>query len=330
VLQNTNDMKVYILGAGVNKAIKVKHDVKRISEANKNVNIVSPPLSTNFFGEAFSMRNRSLGEEAIFDPEYKLLWSYIDEYWKRNPTNLERNKFDLEEFLTFIELQLADANKKRDKRLKEQLANIRFLQIKFLYCVLHEFESDLNGFLDYPSDPKEILDLVDCFYFKKLGQLLWKEKPTIITFNYDTFIESAIERASGKGFSKNSTTNRFQSQVKENELDYSYWNWNRALAYGIKFDETMLYDKAIGNKRKFFEGNTFYENNNNNLYKWPILKLHGSINWFQFLRATPNTMINEKNEGLLRISLKLLQLSPSSMDVLCICMDMFPPLQTSQ
>jgi hypothetical protein len=64
VSQNTNDMKVYILGAGVNKAIEVKHDVKRFGGANKNMNVVSPPLSTNFFGEAFSMRNRSLGEEA--------------------------------------------------------------------------------------------------------------------------------------------------------------------------------------------------------------------------------------------------------------------------
>jgi hypothetical protein len=182
------------------------------------------------------------------------LWSYIDEYWKRDPANLERNNFDLEEFLTFIEMQLAEANKKQDKKLKEQLADIRFLLIKFFYCVLHEFESDLNGFLDYPSYPKKILELIDCSYFKKLGQLLWKEKPTILTFNYDTFIESAIERASGKTSIENHTTNRFQSQVKESELDYSYWNWNRALAYGIKFDETMLYDEARGTKRKFFDG----------------------------------------------------------------------------
>lgn len=77
------------------------------------------------------------------------------------------------------------------------------------------------------------------------------------------------------------------------ELGYSYWNWNRALAYGIKFDETMMYDHAEGNRRKRFDKVAFYACDNNCLYDWPILKLHGSMNWFQYIHASPHPKISK-------------------------------------
>jgi hypothetical protein len=53
----------------------------------------------------------------------------------------------------------------------------------------------------------------------------------------------------------------------------SEWNWNRPLAYRVKFDRVLLHDGSAGNRQKFFDKRPVYSNKNN---RWSILKLHGS------------------------------------------------------
>lgn len=156
--------------------------------------------------------------------------------------------------------------------------NLEYLLRHFLVEVFFEFGDDLQGYLEYPSNPKEIDHLVNCEAFKRLECILYNEKPIIITFNYDDFIERTIEYASKVKHSDYITTNKFEDQVLDQELGYSYWNWNRALGYGIKFDEVMLYDRSQGTKQKHFVGNKFYSHSENTLYPWYLLKLHGSSN----------------------------------------------------
>lgn len=50
--------------------------------------------------------------------------------------------------------------------------------------------------------------------FLKFGRLLYKEQPTIITFNYDNFVERSIEVASG--------------EIKNSDPFGFKWNWNKA------------------------------------------------------------------------------------------------------
>jgi hypothetical protein len=145
-------------------------------------NVASPPLSTNFFNEAFSIRNRRFAE-LTDNSQYGLLWSYIDELWKKKSIDLENGTFDLEEFLTLVDMQLAEAYERGEEGKVEKLNDIRYLLVKLFYNVLGEFKKDLYGCLEYTTDQSKIQHIIECNHFKKFGELLWKEKPLIITFN---------------------------------------------------------------------------------------------------------------------------------------------------
>lgn len=110
----------------------------------------------------------------------------------------------------------------------------------------------------------------------------------------------AIEHASNLRTSKTFTIEKFEQQVTDQELGYSYWNWNRALGYGVKFDETMMYDGGLINKQKHFDAERFYSHPENKLYSWYLLKLHGSLNWFRYWPETPNPFLKHRKKARIR------------------------------
>jgi hypothetical protein len=103
---------------------------------------------------------------------------------------------------------------------------------------------------------------------------LLRERPAILTFNYDTIVESVIEAASGHS----DLSRPPEGRVPDYGLPYSRHTWNRALAYGVRFDEVEL--QQSGTVWDPVPGNRFYEHPDNGLYAPPFLKLHGSLNWF--------------------------------------------------
>jgi hypothetical protein len=184
----------------------------------------------------------------------------------------------LEECFTLIELQSKEAEKNNDFEIIQQLDNIRYLLTAFLREVTSDFEE---------------WGVCHSQAAKQFGRILYKEKPTIITFNYDFFIEKVIELASGQ--KQDSLDTRMKFEVNDEELGHSFWNWNRPLAYSIEFDDVMLYDGAEGNRQKFIRGERFYSHPNNKLYTDSyLLKLHGSLNWFRYLPFTPNQYMQEQ------------------------------------
>ena len=72
--------------------------------------------------------------------------------------------------------------------------------------------------------------------------MIYTEKPAVLTFNYDTLLESAIESASHVRAKAPASLPRKNTiiDVSDEELSYSHFNWNRPLAYGVKFDEVEL------------------------------------------------------------------------------------------
>jgi hypothetical protein len=69
-------------------------------------------------------------------------------------------------------------------------------------------------------------------------------------------------------------------------VTYSRHNWNRPLGYGFKFDEIPLQQVGVP---KYVEGARFYTLRENQLYTKPLLKLHGSLNWFRYyIRTSPS------------------------------------------
>ena len=158
---------------------------------------------------------------------------------EKKKEHLIHGEFDLEECFTLLQLQMAEALNQKNYKTYENLNDIYLSLLDLLVILLKEFEwSPLST------------------TFLRFGEILYKEKPTIITFNYDDFIETSIEYASGKNVLNNSSR-MFQNQInKDNRsqiIKNSEWNWNRPLGYGIEFDKVMLYDGSGGSpKRKIF------------------------------------------------------------------------------
>ena len=101
---------VYVLGAGVNKSIKINYGV----QTNKLE--VSPPLARDFFQVAFAMAHGRFARK--YQNQFKQLPLYIKNYWKKSFSDLTTSDFELEECFTLIELQLRDAIQNGEIRTK--------------------------------------------------------------------------------------------------------------------------------------------------------------------------------------------------------------------
>lgn len=257
---------VYLIGAGVNQAIK---DFDRLS----------PPLITNLFQIALKKRKYS---DEHYTNKIQDVYDYLEKYWKKTKSDLADSPFDLEQCFTLLERQKENAYQK-DQEEYNRLITIEFRLKSFLAEVLSDFE--YSGFNHSMYN---------------FGRILVHEQPTILTFNYDCILESIIESASGVNptipieFHDLEPSEEFE--IPDELLAYSHSNWNRPLGYGITFDEVQLYQAGVS---KYVKGKRFYSHPKNKLYSLPILKLHGSLNWFKYLpvRSFP-TFPNEEQPTL--------------------------------
>ena len=241
---------VYLFGAGINRGLK-------------NYDGVLPPLATDLFIQA--MKCPRLGNEHYLQ-KIAPVFQYIQRYWKINRECLSTNCFDLEACYTLLELQLNEAKLLGNHENIIQLQNT-ILKLTILFAeTLQE--------LDHAVDNSDA--------FRKLGQIIYGEQADVLTFNYDTLLEKTIESASG--LSKNVPAEykgkpHDTGKISDTEIRYSHFNWNRPLAYGVKFDEIMLHRAGI---QTFVNDERFYNAYKEGLYNNKILKLHGSLNWFVY------------------------------------------------
>lgn len=206
--------------------------------------------------------------------QLSLLFAYIERYWKLSVEQLATVPFDLEACYTLLELQAADAWLNGDEPALRRLLEINYR----LTILLAEYLSEFETFVFNSAS------------FLALGRIIYTEKPAVITFNYDTLLESVIESASGVNINPPQSYRGAPpdtGEVPDDELSYNHHVWNRPLAYGVQFDEVQLHRAGL---TTFVPGTRFYSHPNNPLYRPPILKLHGSINWFKYtgLRSYPN------------------------------------------
>ncbi|CAN5346694.1 hypothetical protein BH20ACI1_BH20ACI1_01330 [soil metagenome] len=249
---------VFMFGAGINRIL--------INDG------LQPPLATDFFQQIFKQKRSTRAEEFFIEERY-LLFGYIERYWKLSIEQLKDKPFDLEECYTLIQLQKIDAEKKGNKDLFNELWQIES-QLTILFAeYLANFHLPYNLDFHKPDVSKP---------FHLLGEVIYKEKATVITFNYDTLLEGVIQNASdaNQNSPKNLTDVLFRRiEVTDETIAYSHHNWNIPLAYGIEFDEVQLY---IAGGPLYVSGERFYSHPQNQIYGNPFLKLHGSVNWFTF------------------------------------------------
>jgi len=243
---------VYMLGAGVNQVIK-------------NWDGDSPPLLNNFFNVALKKREFS---DAHYTDQIQDVYDYIRANFKKTKDDLASVPFDLELCFTYLERQIKQATRDGKTPELKRLVNIKFSLESFLAEVFSDFEH--FAFMSHTM--------------RNLGRAILHENPTIITFNYDCMMEHVLESAYGvrlsvpKEFIQRGPSE--ETELPAEILTYSHFNWNKPLGYGFKFDEIQLQQAGIS---KFAKGSRFYSLSQNQLYPKPLLKLHGSLNWFQYL-----------------------------------------------
>lgn len=241
---------VYLIGAGINQAVK-------------DWDGDSPPLINNFF--KIALKKRPFKDEHYFT-KIQDMYNYIEKYFGKTRTMLTDDPLDLELLFTLLGSQIKDAELDQNIEELKKLVRIRFHLVSFLAEVLKEFESFASN----------------SHVMRNFGKIVLYEQPTLITFNYDSLIETILESVSGlnMNFRLNRSSRSEDEKLPDETIVYSHDNWNRPLGYGVRFDEVQLHQAGI---RKFIRGNRFYSMPQNILYSKPLLKLHGSLNWFKYL-----------------------------------------------
>jgi hypothetical protein len=243
---------VCMLGAGVNQIVK-------------DWDGDSPPLLNNFFNVALRKRKFS---DVHYTDQIQDVYDYIRVNFKKNKDDLANVPFDLELCFTYLERQIKQAARDGKTSELKRLVNIKFSLESFIAEVLSDFEHFASM----------------SHTMRNLGRVIHHENPTIITFNYDCMIEHALESAYG---ARLSVPREFwqrepfeETELPDEILTYSHYNWNKPLGYGFKFDDIQLQQVGVS---KFVKGSRFYSLSQNQLHPNPLLKLHGSLNWFQYL-----------------------------------------------
>lgn len=237
--------------------------------------VCAPPLNRDLFIQALA--NPKLGAEKMLD-QMKVVFDYIARYWHLSIEQLREREFDLEECYSLLHLQREEALASRDERQVLELRQVEYQLFFYFARCLTKFDYVYIG--DGP--------------FRYLAGQVLEKKPAVLSFNYDTLFEQAIESASG--LKKPRFGRSYEGPLNEEDLVDSHFEWNRPCAYGVEFDFVQLHRAGIA---AIADGKEFYRKNG--LYSPPLLKLHGSLNWFIYSGAMivegAETLHNADREG---------------------------------
>jgi len=267
---------IFIIGAGINRSVQGPDGIM-------------PPLAGDFFRQA--LRHPRLAEDFNQD-QLSPLMEFIYKYWRLDRRQLEINNFDLEECYTLIELQRRESYFKDDSDGLERTSHIQYLLTSLL--------------LDYLSECEHWI--YNASAFQELGRIILQTNSGVLTFNYDTLLESVIENASPpnknalealtrreqsmaqrrvessnimrqQGLNEEEIINKVYDYdgVTDEHIAYSFHQWNSYLAYRVRFDEVAL---RVPGLLRIVPGAQYYEHPSNTLEHTPFLKLHGSLGWF--------------------------------------------------
>ena len=230
-----------ILGAGTNRCLQDQDGMR-------------PPLTRDLFIQALT--DPRLSEKRMLD-QMKVVFDYIARFWHLSIEQLRKREFDLEECYTLIHLQREEAIASRDERQVLELWQVEYQLSSYFARCLAKFDHVYFG--DGP--------------FRYLADQVLEKKTAVLSFNYDTLLERAIESASGLKIPQ--FRRSIEGPLSEDDLVDSHFKWNRPCAYGVEFDYVQLHRAGTVD---IADGREFYRKNR--LYSPPLLKLHGSLNWF--------------------------------------------------
>jgi hypothetical protein len=244
---------VYVLGAGFNCSI--------LGPSART----DAPLARNFFQVFLKSRNRRLLDAPNMRVFVDPLLEIIQRYWKLDVEKLGSTAFDIEECFTFLESELIDKPQAGDALpLRNAAFALRYLLLIHL------------GYLNFEPVPT--------LAAMKFGSDVLNARADVLTFNYDTLAEKAVQNASGfvtpyrhlppPGLGPG------PPELADEYLDWCQYSWNYNLAYGVTFAEVEMPMRGIP---ICVSGDRYYGHPSNGLYKdTRVLKLHGSTDWLKY------------------------------------------------
>lgn len=238
----------YLLGAGINRSVKGR-------------NGLFPPLARDFFRQV--LRHPRISDEHTIG-QIAPLFVFIDKYWHLNQSDLKDKDFDLEECFTLLELQRRDAARLQDQDTFAHASRLEWL----LTQLLLDFMSEIEHWFFESNE------------FQSFGSHLLSEGATVITFNYDTMLESAMEAASPPRLDARKalfSRDPMDNVISEEDITYSWHEWNPYVAYKVRFDEVALLTPGV---TRIVEGIRYYGHSQNLVDLPAFLKMHGSLGWF--------------------------------------------------
>lgn len=240
----------YLLGAGINRSIE-------------GLDGCQPPLALDFFQQI--MRHPRLSAYCTLEV-MEPLFTFIEQYWHLDKSKLKNVDFDLEECFSFLELQRREAYAKEDVDMFTGASKLENLLSQIL--------------LDYLSECE--IWFFNSTEFRSFGELIFHERAAVLTFNYDTILEAAIESASPPTPQKDVVTALLSKDandgfIREEEIAYSSHEWNPYLAYKVNFDEVALRTPGL---IRMVDGPRYYAHAADKITSPSFLKLHGSLGWF--------------------------------------------------
>lgn len=250
---------VFVFGAGINADLQDHLGV-------------NPPLARTFF-KSFLQHHQARPSYGYVLSQYRPLFQYIEQNWGFTVAELYETDFDLEDCYTKLQEQLCNAQEGEGTGLEELLTVRKQLTGAFRHF-LAQFSLMLNTFPSFGVDRQRYKSYLA---FSKLGRLVLDSTATVITFNYDTLLERAMEQESGNRwpFEKWSEV-KFTDPERGSQFRK---NWQPAMAYGFKFDYVGVNYRE--QNRRFVSQDDYYDNDRKNLYDKFFLKMHGSLNWFR-------------------------------------------------
>jgi hypothetical protein len=236
---------VYLIGAGINRGV--------FGPEQRPL-----PLSRDFF--------RYVLEQPRFSSDHarrqlQPLWEFIDRYWHCGQDALRRGDFDLEECLTLVELQRREARTSGDGERLRAASRLEFL----LAGLLAECFAQVDHWHFFSPD------------YQKLGRRVYEERAAVLTFNYDTLLETAVQHGSPPAAGSSGVQRVRYSARSVSDDSYFPRSWNPLLAYKVHFDEVVVKPGSMAP----LGGDTYYapfvvrESEHA-----PFLKLHGSLDWY--------------------------------------------------
>lgn len=235
--------RVFILGAGANQCL-TDWDGRK------------PPMSRNFLRTylANEWRRARIRRPAGRWQHVAMVLEFIENVCNVTEDQLSHIDFDLESFLTFLQMQMEGS----DAATRDSILDVFWGTMEILAEDLSEGAWEWKG--------EHVM--------RGLATRILAGQSAIISFNYDTLLEDSLERASG--YAPIFRRPAEGTPVSREMIDHSLYRWNRARAYGFKFDEVTL---QFAGPQIVVPGSEFYAGTS--LYDAPVLKLHGSLNWFR-------------------------------------------------